>query len=152
MSPPCRPLFTWGFEAESTLTLAHPMRPWNYADGGEGGSAVAASGITEAYVIREDDVLMLECRVLESEMPAFRQFLRWARSSGESFTLRLDSEDAATEFQVYLESPTWADSKKVQHTRNTEFNELFIIPIEVRPELGGTFDVSWFALATIGGE
>lgn len=142
----CRLFVRWGFAAEFELTLTHPQHPWKMADAGVGGHAVAASGISESFVVREDDVLLLEPRVLESELPQFRQFLRWARSSGTAFTIRLDVDEPLTEFQVLLDSPTWDSTPRVEYVRDPEYPGLFFVPFGVRPEFGGTFDVSWFAL------
>lgn len=145
----CRPFFRWGWPGEeSELTLALPQRPWRYIEGGVGGHIVAASGIPEDYAIREDDVLLLDLRVKESELPAFRQFMRWARSSGEAFTLMLDALLEDTEFRVYLDEPaTWNATARFEYTRDASFPGVFLVTIGVRPELGGTFDVSWFGTA-----
>lgn len=145
----CRPFFRWGWPGEeSELTLALPQKPWRYIDGGVGGHVVAASGISEDYAIREDDCLLLELRVKESELPAFRQFMRWSRSSGEPFTVRLDASLEATENSVYLDDPaTWDTSPRFEYTRDPSFPGVFLVTIGIRPALGGTFDVSWFGLA-----
>ncbi len=148
MSYPVRPFFEWGFVGdESELTLELPQEPWSYAIGGVGGSATAASGTPESYRIRDDDILLLRPRVLESEMPAFKVFLRWARNYGEPFTIRLDAGVPATEFSVYLDSQRWEDAQRVEMTRDGESRIHFVVPIAVRPELGGDFaGVSWDAL------
>ena len=148
MSYPVRPWFEWGFEGEeSELELELPQEPWGYAIGGVGGSATAASGIQEAYSIRDDDILLLRPRVLESEIQAFKTFLRWARNNGQAFTIRLDVDDATTEFTVLLESQRWEDAQRVEMERDGESRIHFVVPLAIRLEAGGDFTgVSWDTL------
>ena len=144
MPSPFRPWFQWGFPGDlSTLALEWPMRPWTPADGGVGGSATAASGIPESYRIRVDRIVRMELRIMEEELPFFRAFLNWARRHGSTFTVRLDQDDATTEFTAYLQSPRWEDQQEVEYTRDAEYPWLFIVPLAVRRSSGATINTTW---------
>lgn len=148
MTPlPCRPWIQYGWTgSEVELELELPQFPWNRGRGGVGGSDTAASGIVEAYNIRRDRIMWLRLRVLESEMAAFDAFLDWAQDSGEPFLFRFDTDVSATEYSVYLQSLRWEDAEEIQHERDGEYQPLFVIPLAIRTELGGAFNVSWHAL------
>lgn len=138
------PWFRYGFTGDEVeLELRYPQAPWTLADGGEGGSATAASGIPEAYRIREDRIARLQLRVYEDELPAFRAFLRWARMSGEAFTFRFDVDEAATEYEVYLHAPRWEDQQEVEYHRDPEFPSLLRFQMAIRTEMGDPINISW---------
>ena len=139
-----RPWFRWGFPGDlSELSLRWSMRPWDVADDGVGGSATAASGIDEAYRIREDPVALLQLRIEEDELPFFRDFLRWARRFGTAFDFRFEQADPSTQFRCLLASNRWQDGSRNTFTRDSEYQRLFIVQLEIRTELGTPFTVSW---------
>lgn len=143
----CRPWFEWGLTgSESEHEFEWPQKPWKYGFGGVGGSATAASGEPEAYEIREDNIVFLQLRVLESELAVLRSLLRFARNSGTTFTFRFDTDDAATEYSVYLHSPRWEDMKMIEWERDEEYPEVFVVPVALRAA-AGEFSADWFALA-----
>jgi hypothetical protein len=143
MPAPFRPRIVWGYPGDLvTLDLRWPQMPWRYAIGGVGGSAVAASGIPEAFRIRKDNIASNELRVEEDELPDFLDFLEWARESGATFTFRFDQDDAGTAHTVYLHSPRWEDSQEVTFERD-EFLMLFKVPISIRTEFGTRFTTTW---------
>lgn len=149
MSSPCRPWVQWGWPGEeSEHEFELPQFPWTYAIGGVGGSDTAASGIPESYSHRDDEIVLMRWRVRESELPVLKEFLRWARNSGETFEIRLDADDLTTQYTVYLNSQRWEDAREVQFERDEEYRDVFIFSIAVRTSLGEAIDVSWWDLAS----
>ena len=87
--------------------------------------------------------------MLESELIAFKAFLRWARNNGGiPFTILLDTDVPATEFSVYLHSQRWEDARQVDMERDGESRIHFVVPFAVRTADGSEFDVRWDELAT----
>lgn len=152
MSLPCKPKAQYGYDLESTFEPSLPMFPWNRGRSGEGGSDTAASGIPEAFVIRRDYVRWFRLRILESEMDAWDTFLNWAQDSGEPFNFWLDRENDATEHSVYLHSLRWEDGEEVQHERDGQYLQLFVVSIALRTSDGGQWLSGWADLAIEGAE
>jgi hypothetical protein len=119
------------------------MEPWSPSDGGVGGSDTAASGIPEAYVIRLDRIVEMTLRIEEDELPGYRDFLNWARASGQAFFIRLDKDDESTEFEAYLQFPRWEDQPQVSYSRLSEFPTVFTTDLHVRRRYGNAITVEW---------
>ena len=144
MSLVFRPYFRYGTGVdERELELRWPMEPWTPADGGEGGSDTAASGIPEAYVIRADRIVEMTIRVEEDELPEYRDFLTFVRGSGQPFFVRLDVDDPTTEFEAYLQFPRWEDETQVRYERDEEYIRTFRVPLHVRRRFGARITTDW---------
>jgi hypothetical protein len=144
MSYVFRPSFEYGPQGDTTLLqLRWPMLPWTPADGGVGGSDTAASGIPEAFVIRLDRIVEMELRIEEDELSGYRDFLTWARGSGQAFQVRLDQEDEDTEFEAYLQFPRWEDEAQVRYQRDEAYPRVFRVPLHVRRRYGAGIDTMW---------
>ena len=142
MPSPFRPSFSYGPDP-TALALRWPMEPWTPADGGVGGSDTAASGIPEAYVIRADTIVQMRLRVEEDELAAYRDFLTFVRGSGQPFTMRIDQDDAATEFECYLQFPRWEDEQTVTYERDPQYPRVFMVPLHVRRRFGAPITTMW---------
>lgn len=139
MGLPFVPAFHVGESDEFALTK--PMFPWEHRRAGIGGSAVAASGVPAAYVIRRDRIVDLTLRVMEGELDALSSILEGIRDSGDPFVFAFDRDDEATEFTVYLVSPAWPD--EIESERDDQYRELFTVPISIRRADGEPFGLSW---------
>jgi hypothetical protein len=114
----------------TTLNLELALLPWSLSERGIGGTAVSAAGIHEVYTIREDSIARLTFRVLEQELDDFRDFVRFARSSGEPFEFRFDQDEVTTEYDVILHAPLFPDS--VEFMRESSFLPMFMVDLEFR--------------------
>jgi hypothetical protein len=147
-----RPRIVWGYPgALVTLDLALPQLPWTFGVGGVGGSAVAASGIPEAYRIRKDRLVRCELRVHEDELAEFMDFLEWARESGSTFVFRFDRDVAATAHTVYLHGQRWEDAQELDFARDSEYLRTFTVPLHLRSASGAPFSALWREVTTGGG-
>lgn len=142
MPAPFVPAFTWGYDYDpQSYALRWPQLPWEIEDGGVGGHKVAASGIGESYVIRADEILHVELRVEEDELPFVRAWWVWARESGQTFFFWLDKDDDSTMREYWAHSPVWPDG--VRFTRDAEFPTLFRVRLSLRREIGTAIATTW---------
>jgi hypothetical protein len=121
----------------TTLDLELPVFPWDVRDEGIGGTATAASGVVEAYMVREDSIATVTLRVLEGEIDGVRDWLRFARSSGQTFTFQFSQDDPTTEYTVHLHAPVWPDA--VEFARESGYLEMFSTTVELR-SVSGAFN------------
>lgn len=125
----------------SAWNASLPASPHEEDVGGEGGAHVTASGVPESYVIREDYIAEINLRFLESEWPALRTQLQYARNTSTSFTYRFDQDDASSEYEVYLDAPVWPE--KLAPRRDEQYRAAMRLTIRIRTEDGTAFDSPW---------
>jgi hypothetical protein len=124
-----RPRIVYGPEEDETdLELELPQRPWSAIDAHTGGGNKSAIGIRETYTIRDEDLHEVVLRITEDELASVREWLRWARGTGQPFLWHpdRDEEDAYT---VDLERPGPNDEIRAERT---EYGATFELTITLR--------------------
>lgn len=130
----------------NTLDLELPQYPWTYRSAGVGGTAVAASGVPESYVIRTDRILTVRVRLLEHEVNDFLAEAEAVRASGASFPYRFEQSDALTEVTAYWHDPAFPESLEVE--RDPEFPGLFLCTFQIRTATAGApFTIPFYETA-----
>ena len=112
------------------LRLSLPCRPWVPVSRGIGGSEVSAAGVPAAYEIRRDRIQRVTLRVLEDEWEQVEAWLEWAQRTALPFRWRFDQDNAATEYDVYLDAPAMGDP--IEPQRSADFGSVLEITIDLR--------------------
>jgi hypothetical protein len=86
-----------------------PQRAWNRVTGGVRGSLLSSTGVGASYSIRNDRLLELTIRYLESEEPALIDALEYLMAWPNVGTIYPDSLVLATSYEFQLRSPTFND-------------------------------------------
>jgi hypothetical protein len=118
-----------------TRPLKHLLVPSTF---GEGGSKRVASGAKEGFVIRWDGLVRVVFLFTEAERPAVLTWLRWAMSTGASFTFRFDAGDATTQYTVDLEEPNVGERVETPRDQDPLYYQL---TATLRRTDGNEFDV-----------
>ena len=90
-----------------TINFLLPQHFWEPEEGaGFGDEDISAGGVPLSYVVRYDQMVNVVLRWRETEHVAVMTWLEWCmKNKGIPFTFRLDQNDAATEYSMYLHSP-----------------------------------------------
>jgi hypothetical protein len=92
----------------TTLLLTVPQRPWIAGVSTIGGAERAAGGLRASYLEREDELLAVTVRFLESEWPAVLLMIRYAIANDSALTVWLDyNTDPSTSYVCDLVSPSF---------------------------------------------
>ena len=139
---PFRPRIVYG-SGPTTLNLKLPLPPWEIETHIAGGSDYAeGSGIGAAIVIAHTEIAALRLQRWESERAAVALWLRWAQANmHQTFAFRFDQNDAATEYDVYLHSPS-IGSGTFRPVR-TQYLGALEAPIQLRLAPSAVFTVNW---------
>lgn len=124
-----------------TWTGTIPVRPWEPGDELIGGMDVAGSGHPCAYVVRTDELLFLTIRARESELPALRDILQWARSTAGILTFTPDVDVPGTTWSCYLHEPR--AGQRLRFTRGQP-ERTFEIQVVLRSTDGTPFPSAYF--------
>jgi len=119
-----------------TLDFTIPPTPPEPASNGIGGSDESGSGLVAAFEIRRDQMVTMTLRFKESEAASVLAWLEYAQR-GNTFTFRMDKNDAASAHTCYLTSPKMGD--KIQLKRDGTQIGLFTLDIELRDTTGTRF-------------
>lgn len=101
----------------TTYTLTQPQKLWTVHSKSHGGGDVSDAGVPEAFIIRRDQLVDVEIRFLESEWAIIDTIIAFGQT-GQSFTFWFDKDDNATDYVVYLDSPSIGDGD-VSPTRDS---------------------------------
>lgn len=118
-----------------TIDFKFAQRSWESHSRGTGGEGIADSGVQEAFLRRWDEFVDVTLVFFEDEWAAVGAWLKWAQTSGQSFTFRFDQTDAATVYTVYLDRPRLKES--IKPTRNREYLGALQIDLTFRTAAGG---------------
>jgi hypothetical protein len=88
-----------------------PQRAWNRVISGVRGSLLSATGVGASYSIRDDHLLELTVRYLESEEPAFLAMVNFLMAWPNSGVIYPDSLDLLTFYDFQLRAPTFNDDE-----------------------------------------
>lgn len=125
---------------EPDLLFSLPMIPWELRSGGIGGSATAAAGISESYVVRRDRIAKVTLRMYEIEVEDFFLALEEIRATSEPFIFLFDQSDEYSAIQVYLHTPVWP--AEIDIIRD-DFPGVFRVSLELRSVGAAPFTEIW---------
>lgn len=119
-----------------TINLSIPQRWWEPEEGvGMGDEDVSAAGVPISYVVRYDHAVNVTLRFTDAERASVMAWIEWAmRNRGTAFTFRLDQNDAATEYSVYLEAPKLED--RVRPSRDSSAPWVWELDVTLRSSTG----------------
>jgi hypothetical protein len=118
-------------------------RPWRVQSSGVGGTAVAASGVPESYLIRTDHLVGIRLRCRESEWPDLEAWLEWMRNSGQAAPFRFFKDEPGSQLQVYLHAPSWEDGP-IEPNPDTRSRGRYELDVVLRAaEEGVRFQTLW---------
>lgn len=141
-----RPLYTYGFSgSEVELLLSLPQTWWTPEEGiALGHESISAAGIPISEWMRYDQAVLQRIRFTDDEYVAVMTMVEWImRRKHVPVVMRLEYNNAATEYEVYLESPS--KTNRAVPTRDTNDPSVWLLNLLWRSTDGtrihlGVFD------------
>jgi hypothetical protein len=129
---PLRPVITYG-ASSTVIALSMPQKWWGFKSRLIGGSRKSASGIPEAYKIREENLAPLVLRVHECELLQVRDWIMEVMGNPSvPFSFQFDVLDPYTTFQCYLEAPTFEDGFEPTRMTSPNFPQYWEFALTIR--------------------
>jgi hypothetical protein len=141
MSYAWRPKLTY---SGGTLTVGLSQRPFDEGLQAFGaGIDWSAALVPSSWVTAWAYVLTVRIRFWESQRAAVLTYLKAVLTSSESHTLRLDADDGATQFTVYLVSPELGSSESIAPTRSSEVTGMLEMELKYRRTNNAAFGLNF---------